>query len=40
MEDAVTVAPGLVVDGDSKRYDFFGVYDSHGKAMVAQACRE
>lgn len=40
MEDAVTVAPGLVVAGKSERYDFFGVYDGHGGAMVAQACRE
>lgn len=40
MEDAVTVAPGLVVAGGEARFDFFGVYDGHGGAFVAQACRE
>ncbi|KAJ8621725.1 hypothetical protein MRB53_030254 [Persea americana] len=40
MEDAVTVAPGLVVAGGEARFDFFGVYDGHGGALVAQACRE
>lgn len=36
MEDAVAVAPALA-DGS---YDFFGVYDGHGGARVAEACRE
>lgn len=35
MEDAVTVEPGAVGS-----YDFFGVYDGHGGANVANACRD
>lgn len=35
MEDAVTVAIGEI---DS--YDFFAVYDGHGGAHAADACRE
>lgn len=39
MEDAVVVAPpGFAVA--ARGYDFFGVYDGHGGARVAQACRE
>ncbi|XP_026655882.2 protein phosphatase 2C 51-like [Phoenix dactylifera] len=39
MEDAVVVAPpGFAVA--ARGYDFFGVYDGHGGAWVAQACRE
>ncbi|EEF51342.1 protein phosphatase 2c, putative [Ricinus communis] len=40
MEDAVTVAPGGVVAGQSDVYDFFAVYDGHGGARVANACKE
>lgn len=39
MEDALTVAPGVVV-GEHGRYDFFAVYDGHGGARVAYACRD
>ncbi|XP_057966771.1 probable protein phosphatase 2C 8 isoform X2 [Malania oleifera] len=35
MEDTVMVAPGAVAP-----YDFFAVYDGHGGARVALACRE
>ncbi|KAF7810358.1 putative protein phosphatase 2C 8 [Senna tora] len=35
MEDAVKIIPALT-DG----YDFFAVYDGHGGATVANACRE
>ncbi|XP_034708532.1 protein phosphatase 2C 51-like [Vitis riparia] len=35
MEDALTVAPG---EFDS--YDFYAVYDGHGGAKVAYACRD
>nr|XP_019710324.1 probable protein phosphatase 2C 8 [Elaeis guineensis] len=39
MEDAVVVAPpGFAVA--ARGYDFFGVYDGHGGARVAQACSE
>lgn len=39
MEDAVVAAPpGFAVA--ARGYDFFGVYDGHGGARVAQACRE
>lgn len=36
MEDAVTVLAGI----GATAYDFFGVYDGHGGAQVAEACRE
>lgn len=39
MEDAVTVMPGIATT-ESSGYDFFGVYDGHGGAQVAAACRE
>ncbi|XP_010055861.2 probable protein phosphatase 2C 8 isoform X2 [Eucalyptus grandis] len=39
MEDAVTVARGAVA-GKLGCYDFFGVYDGHGGANVANACRD
>ncbi|KAL9250785.1 putative protein phosphatase 2C 8 [Drosera capensis] len=39
MEDAVTVAEAAVSIG-WRRLDFFGVYDGHGGARVAEACRE
>ncbi|KAI3422975.1 uncharacterized protein J3R85_011492 [Psidium guajava] len=39
MEDAVTEAPGAVA-GKLGSYDFFGVYDGHGGANVANACRD
>ncbi|WOK91384.1 putative protein phosphatase 2C 51 isoform X1 [Canna indica] len=39
MEDAVAVAQGFA-GGGVAGYDFFGVYDGHGGAKVAQACRE
>lgn len=40
MEDAVAVAPGFAAPGGGPQYDFFGVYDGHGGARVAEACRE
>ncbi|KAF8027819.1 hypothetical protein BT93_E0674 [Corymbia citriodora subsp. variegata] len=39
MEDAVTVAQGAVA-GRLGWYDFYGVYDGHGGANVANACRD
>lgn len=39
MEDAVTVALGAVA-GNLGSYDFYGVYDGHGGANVANACRD
>lgn len=39
MEDAVTVAPAAAA-GKLGSYDFFGVYDGHGGANVANACRD
>nr|XP_027084290.1 protein phosphatase 2C 51-like [Coffea arabica] len=36
MEDALTVAPGIVAG----QYEFFAVYDGHGGARVANACRD
>ena len=35
MEDALTVAPG-----EFASYDFYAVYDGHGGAKVAYACRD
>lgn len=35
MEDTVKMVSRLVVVGDSKRYDFFEVYDSHDGVMAA-----
>ncbi|MQL83784.1 hypothetical protein Taro_016260 [Colocasia esculenta] len=40
MEDAVAVAPGFAAPAGGRPYDFFGVYDGHGGARVAEACRE
>ncbi|KDP22158.1 hypothetical protein JCGZ_25989 [Jatropha curcas] len=39
MEDAVRVELGFKSKGREK-YDFFGVYDGHGGARVAEACRD
>lgn len=36
MEDTVSVAPLLALPG----YNFYGVYDGHGGASVAEACRD
>ena len=41
MEDTVKVELGfLSLNGGEKKYDFFGVYDGHGGALVAEACKE
>lgn len=37
MEDEVAIEPDFIGGGG---YDFFGVYDGHGGAAVARACRE
>ncbi|GAB2265095.1 hypothetical protein Dimus_000162 [Dionaea muscipula] len=37
MEDTVRVEAVVI---RSRRYDFFGVYDGHGGATVAEACRD
>ncbi|KAG0451484.1 hypothetical protein HPP92_026222 [Vanilla planifolia] len=37
MEDAVTAEPAFFGGGE---YDFYAVYDGHGGASVAAACRE
>ncbi|KAH0453599.1 hypothetical protein IEQ34_017923 [Dendrobium chrysotoxum] len=37
MEDAVSVEPGFFGAGE---YDFYGVYDGHGGAVVAEVCKE
>ncbi|KAL2318118.1 hypothetical protein Fmac_031994 [Flemingia macrophylla] len=39
MEDAVSVEIGFVAK-ERGNCDFFGVYDGHGGAQVAEACRE
>lgn len=39
MEDALTVDLGFLM-WDSKKYDYYGVYDGHGGAEVALACRD
>ncbi|EEF48973.1 protein phosphatase 2C 51 [Ricinus communis] len=39
MEDAVKVELGFTEKG-GESYDFFGVYDGHGGARVAEACKE
>ncbi|XP_038709481.1 protein phosphatase 2C 51-like [Tripterygium wilfordii] len=39
MEDTVRVELGFASKGGEK-YDFFGVYDGHGGARVAEACRD
>ncbi|CAK7335712.1 unnamed protein product [Dovyalis caffra] len=39
MEDAVTMVPGIAV-GEFGSYDLFAVYDGHGGARVANACRD
>lgn len=39
MEDAVSIKLGFV-NNDSKKMDFYGVYDGHGGSRVACACRE
>ncbi|XP_028806758.1 protein phosphatase 2C 51 [Neltuma alba] len=38
MEDAVSIEVGFVVK-ESTKCDFFAVYDGHGGAQVAKACR-
>ncbi|KAB5524141.1 hypothetical protein DKX38_021890 [Salix brachista] len=41
MEDTVKVELGfLSFNGGEKKYDFYGVYDGHGGALVAEACKE
>ncbi|KAJ4787652.1 Protein phosphatase 2C family protein [Rhynchospora pubera] len=42
MEDAVAVVPGFSgeVSGGFGAYDFYGVYDGHGGARVANTCRD
>lgn len=41
MEDTVKVELGFLSFNDGeKKYDFFGVYDGHGGALVAEACKE
>ncbi|KVI07107.1 probable protein phosphatase 2C 51 [Cynara cardunculus var. scolymus] len=40
MEDAVRIDLGFVHDDDSRKFDFYGVYDGHGGSRVAYACRE
>lgn len=39
MEDAVSVEIDFTMK-DGEKCDFFGVYDGHGGAQVAEACRE
>ncbi|KAM7272215.1 hypothetical protein ACFE04_026878 [Oxalis oulophora] len=39
MEDAVRMELGFMTKGEEK-YDFFGVYDGHGGAFVAEACKD
>ncbi|KAL7606241.1 hypothetical protein Lser_V15G17218 [Lactuca serriola] len=39
MEDAVSIEKRFV-DENSKKFDFYGVYDGHGGSYVAYACRE
>ncbi|XVF10039.1 hypothetical protein REPUB_Repub07fG0149400 [Reevesia pubescens] len=39
MEDAVKVELGFMVKGGEK-FDFYGVYDGHGGARVAEECKE
>jgi protein phosphatase 2C len=39
MEDAVSVETDFTMK-DGEKCDFFGVYDGHGGAQVAEACRE
>ncbi|XP_034206006.1 protein phosphatase 2C 51-like [Prunus dulcis] len=40
MEDAVRAEVGFAVNGSRGKFDFFGVYDGHGGAVVARACRD
>ncbi|XP_076952562.1 putative protein phosphatase 2C 8 [Bidens hawaiensis] len=43
MEDAVSVELGFVNDNNdnnSRKFDFYGVYDGHGGSRVANGCRE
>ncbi|KAM0039064.1 putative protein-serine/threonine phosphatase [Helianthus debilis subsp. tardiflorus] len=40
MEDAVSVEVGFVEVSNSRKFDFYGVYDGHGGSRVASACRE
>ncbi|KAJ6748812.1 PHOSPHATASE 2C FAMILY PROTEIN [Salix purpurea] len=41
MEDTVKVELGfLSFNEGEEKYDFFGVYDGHGGALVAEACKE
>ncbi|XP_072994927.1 probable protein phosphatase 2C 8 [Typha latifolia] len=42
MEDTVAIATAFAAGspGPEEMYDFFGVYDGHGGAGVAQVCRE
>ncbi|CAH1445495.1 unnamed protein product [Lactuca virosa] len=39
MEDAVSIEKKFV-DENSRKFDFYGVYDGHGGSRVAYACRE
>lgn len=39
MEDALTVDLGFLM-WESRKYDYFGVYDGHGGSQVAEACRD
>ncbi|XP_050221758.1 probable protein phosphatase 2C 8 [Mercurialis annua] len=40
MEDAVRVELGFTKGKRGENFDFFGVYDGHGGARVAEACKE
>ncbi|KAL6291670.1 hypothetical protein ACE6H2_009180 [Prunus campanulata] len=40
MEDAVRAEVGFAANGSRWKFDFFGVYDGHGGADVARACRD
>ena len=40
MEDAVRAEQGFWSGSGGESYDFYGVYDGHGGARVAEVCRE
>ncbi|KAJ7952139.1 putative Protein phosphatase 2c [Quillaja saponaria] len=40
MEDTVKVVAGVAREGYVNKFDFFSVYDGHGGAAVANACRD